>query len=100
MAVCCQAAFHLDDMHVQRLGTFDSQCKNLRPVLIPDAQKIGQPTVDQQHHRSPAMLEQGIGGDGGAEPYLLNQAGGIGASGSSPISSRMAATAGSPRRSG
>ena len=73
-AVNRQAPIHLQHPHPQGLGPLDRQGKKIGAVLIADAEQVGKAAVDQQHHASATLLQQGIGGHGGAQAHLLHQA--------------------------
>ena len=49
------------DPRVQRFGTLDLQRKNVGPALIADAQHIGEPPGDGQHHGFATALQQRVG---------------------------------------
>ena len=73
LAIGRQPPLHLEHPHRQGLGALDRQREDVGAVLIADLQQIGEAAVDQQQHRRAVVLEQGIGGHGGAEPHLLHQ---------------------------
>ena len=70
-----QPAIHLHHRSLKACWPLDLQSKQLRPVLITDAQHIGQALVGDQQHPITGLLQQGIGGHGGAEAKFLNTAG-------------------------
>ena len=48
------------------------QREEVPPVLITDAQQVGQALVREQQHGLPLALQQGIGGHGGSQSQLLD----------------------------
>jgi len=73
-AIGRQTTSHLNHPQLQRHRTLHRLGKQIGPMQITDGEQIGESPVDQQQHRRTAVLEQGIGGHGGAEPQLLDQA--------------------------
>ena len=73
-----QASGHLQHLLVEGDRPDRLQGKEVRTVLIADQQGIGKTSVHQQQGGGAAALKQGIGGDGGAQPQLLDQTRGYG----------------------
>ena len=73
-AVSRQAPMHLQHPPRQRSRPLDRQGEQIRTVLITDREQIGKAAVDQQQRRPAAVLQHRIGGHGGAEPHLCDQA--------------------------
>ena len=72
LAIGCQATLHLNRPDRQRLGAFNAEGKDIGPVLITDGGEVGQAPVDQQQHGLAPVLNQGIGGHGGAQAHPIN----------------------------
>jgi hypothetical protein len=58
----------LDDAVVEHLGEQDAAVEDPRPVLVGDAQRVAEAPGDDQDGGLALALQQGVGGDGGAEP--------------------------------
>ncbi len=59
-------ARHLDDPAVQQVGQDDIKGEQVGPILIGDAQRIGEAVGGDQHHRLALALQQRVGGHRGA----------------------------------
>jgi hypothetical protein len=68
----------LDYPVVQHLGQHDLAVEDARPVLVGDAQGVGEAAGDDQDGGLALALEQGVGGDGGAQPDGSDAFGGKG----------------------
>ena len=76
-----QAPLHLQHPHPQGVGPLNGQGKEVGAVQVADAEQVGKAAVDQQHHPGAALLQQGVGGHGGAQPHLPHQSQRQGAAG-------------------
>jgi hypothetical protein len=85
----------LDHPVVQHLGQDDPPVEDPRPVLVGDAQGVGETFGDDQDGRLALALEQRVGGHGRAQPDRADPLGREPASGPRPSSWRMPATAAS-----
>jgi hypothetical protein len=65
----------LDDAVVEDLGEQDAAVEDPRPVLVGDAQRVAEAPGDDQDGGLALPLQQGVGGDGGAEPDRADLAG-------------------------
>ena len=65
----------LDHPLVEHLGQHDVAGEQLRPVLVTDAQGVGEALGDRQHHPIALALQQRVGGDRGAHLYRLDPLG-------------------------
>ena len=65
----------LDDAVVEHLGEQDAAVEDPRPVLVGDAQRVAEAPGDDQDGGLALPLQQGVGGDGGAEPDRADLAG-------------------------
>ena len=72
-AICPETALHFQYPHRQGLRPFDLQGKEFGSVLVADHRQIGKAAIQEQQHRLGAVLQEGVGGDGGAEPHLPHQ---------------------------
>ena len=68
-----QPSLHLHHAHIEGLGALNAEGKEIGPVLVANAQQIGQAAGEQQQHGLAGVFQQGVGGHGGAEPHLLHQ---------------------------
>ena len=73
LAIGSETPLHLHHPHIQGLGALDAQGEEIGPVLVADGQQIPQAPIQQQEHWGAGLLQQGIGGHGGAQPHLLHQ---------------------------
>ena len=73
MAISRQTTADLDHPHLQRVWTLDRKGKEVRTVQITKREQIRETLVDQQQHRGATVLQQGIGGHGGAEAQIRDQ---------------------------
>ena len=68
LAVGGDPLVRLDDAVVEDLGEQDAAVEDARPVLVGDAQRVAEAPGDDQDGGLALPLQQGVGGDGGAEP--------------------------------
>ena len=68
LAVGADPLSGLDDPLVEHLGEQDPAVEDPRPVLVGDAQRVGEALGDDQDGGLALPLEQGVGGHRGAEP--------------------------------
>ena len=71
-SVSIDALARLDDFAYSRCGSTMCAGKNIRPVLVADAQPVGEPLGRDQHHRLAAAREQRVGGDRGTDLHCFN----------------------------
>ena len=65
-AVGHDALVDLEHALVEHLGQHDLAREDVGPVLVGDAQRVGEAARDHQQHAIALALEQRVGGDGGA----------------------------------
>ncbi len=95
-AVRIDALVDLDHALVQHLRQDDAAGEQLRPVLVADAQRVGEALGDGEHHPVALALQQRVGGDRGAHLHRLDPLGRNRRSpAASPSTSRMPCTAAS-----
>ena len=78
VAVGQQALVDLNDPLVQQLRQDDVALEQLRPVLVGDAQRIGEAPGDDKHRAVAGALQEGICGHGGAHFHRGDGLGGDG----------------------
>ena len=67
-----QTSRHLLNRRDQGGRQGNLQSEEVPPVLITDAQQVGQALVREQQHWLPLAFKQGIGGHGGSQSHLLD----------------------------
>ncbi len=67
LALGGDALVDFDDALVERLGQHDLASEQLGPVLVADAQRVGEALGDDQERAFAFALQQRVGGNGGAD---------------------------------
>ncbi len=74
-AVGGEARIELDDCTGQRVGEGQLESEQVGTALVADREEVAEAPRDQQRAGSPTSLEQGVGGQGGAQPHLARRNG-------------------------
>ncbi len=74
VAARAEALVHLDHLRVEHLRQHDAAGEELRPVLVADAQGVGEAARDEEHRRLALALEERVGGHGRAHLHHLDRA--------------------------
>ena len=72
-AICHDPFVHLRHLRMKRVGQDDVAREQVWPVLIADAQRVAKTARDGEQGRLALALQQGVGGDGGADPQATGR---------------------------
>ena len=81
----------LDHPGIEHLREDDLAVEDARPVLVADAQRVGEAAGDDQHRRLTATFQQRVGGHRGAQPDRGDLVPGMGCPGGTPSTVRIPA---------